>query len=303
MVRKCSAIAAVLAFAVLTSISFAQPRRQATGQDPANQREIMQQQQRTRWFQQQIDELKSRQDALIGQLQAIHAVAVKEEATETADKIEQLIGSQQESFRAQLSQLQQQQQRAMQGMRQRADRPGRAARRGRSAPDVELKSFDGRSYKLSDFNDQIVVLEWFSTDCPFSRYHYDTKSTMIDLAKKYKDKEVAWFAINSTASTNPAANVTFMKEHKLPYPIIDDRAGRIGRAFGARTTPHVFVIDQDGVVAYQGAIDNAPMGKVEADVANVNYVDQAISQLLAGQNVSTPATPPYGCSVKYGNGR
>ncbi len=304
MVRKRSAIAAVLAFAALTSVSFAQPAGPATpGQAPGDRREAMAQQQRARWFQVQIDELKSRQDALIGQLQAIHAVAVKEKATQTAEQVEKLINSQQESFRAQLSQLQQQQQRAMQGLRQRARRPERTARRGRRAPDVELKSFDGRTYKLSDFKDQIVVLEWMNLDCPFSMYHYKTKTSMIDLAKKYKDKEVVWFAINSTANTSPEANVAFAKDHKLPYPIIDDRSGRIGRAFGARTTPHVFVIDRDGIVAYQGAVDNAPMGKVEANVASVNYVDQAISQLLAGQQVSTPATPPYGCSIKYSNGR
>ncbi len=289
MVRKGNLIAVASVVAVLTSISLAQPGSGAMGQDPGNQRAAVQQQQRTRRFQQQIDELKSRQDALIGQLQAIHAVAVEEKATQTADKIEKLISSQQESFRVRLSQLQQQQQRVMQGMRQRADRPARAARRGRRAPNVELKSFDGRTYNLSDFQDRVVVLEWFNMDCPFSKYHYATKSTMVDLAKTYKDKEVVWFAINSTHSTNPEVNVAFAKQHKLPYPIIDDRSGRIGRALGARTTPHVFVIDQEGIVAYQGAIDNAPMGKVEANVANVNYVDQAISQLLAGQPVSTPA--------------
>jgi len=162
-----------------------------------------------------------------------------------------------------------------------------------------LKSFDGRTHKLSDFQGRIVVLEWFNMECPFSLYHYATKPTMAELANKYKDKEVVWLAVNSTNHTKPETNLAFVKEHKLPFPIIDDRSGQIGRAFGARTTPHMFVIDKDGVIVYQGAIDNAPMGKVEANVANINYIDQALSQLLAGQPVSTPVTPPYGCSVKY----
>jgi peroxiredoxin len=301
MTRRWNLVAVVEAVLAVTSVSLAQPGSQPMGQDPANQRAAMQQQQRTQWLQQQIDDLTSQQDALIGQLQAIHAIAVKEKATETADKIEKLIAGQQEGFRTRLAQLQQQQQRITQGMRQRADRPGRVARRGRRAPDVELKSFDGRTYKLSDLEGRIVVLEWINLDCPFSMYHHKTKMTMVDLANKYKDKEVVWLAVNSTNNTNPEANLRFAKEYKLPYPIIDDRSGQIGRAFGARTTPHMFVIDRDGVIVYQGAIDNAPMGKVEANVANVNYVDQAISQLLAGQPVSMPATPPYGCSVKYAN--
>ncbi len=301
MTRKWNSVAIALVVLSWTSISLAQGGSGPAGQDPANQRMAMQQQQRVQALQQQIDDLKSQQDSLIEQLQAIHAAALKEKATETAGKVEKLIASQQESFRTRLAQLQQQQQRMTQGMRQRADRPGRAGRRGRSAPDLELKSFDGRTYKLSDLEGRIVVLEWFNMECPFSKYHHDTKPTMVDLANKYKDKEVVWLAVNSTSHTSAEANVAFAKEHKLTYPIIDDRSGQIGRAFGARTTPHMFVIDKDGVIVYQGAIDNAPMGKVEANVANVNYVDQAISQLLAGQPVTMSTTPPYGCSVKYPN--
>ena len=301
MTRKWNFFAIGSVVLLLASLSPAQEGSAPAGQDRANQRMAMQQQQRVQALQQQIDELQGEPESLITQLQAIHASAVKEKATETAGKVEKLIAGQQETFRTRLAQLQQQRQRMTQGMRQRADRPQRAGRRGRSAPDVEFKSFDGRTYKLSDLEGRIVVLEWFNMECPFSLYHYNTKPTMVDLANKYKDKEVVWLAVNSTSHTKVEANVAFAKEHKLPFPIIDDRSGQIGRAFGARTTPHMFVIDKDGVIVYQGAIDNAPMGKVEANVANVNYVDQAISQLLAGQPVTTPTTPPYGCSVKYPN--
>ncbi len=299
MTWKRNSIVVASAVLFLASISAAQGGSQPAGQDPAGQRAAMQQQQRVQALQQQIDELKTQQDSLIAQLQGIHATAVKEKATETAGKVEKLIAAQQETFRTRVAQLQQQQQRMAEATRQRAERPERAARRGRRAPDVELKSFDGRTYKLSDLEGRIVVLEWFNMECPFSLYHYATKPTMVQLANKYKDKEVVWLAVNSTNHTKPEANLAFIKEHKLPFPIIDDRSGQIGRAFGARTTPHMFVIDRDGVIVYQGAIDNAPMGKVEANVANVNHVDQALSQLLAGQPVSTTTTPPYGCSVKY----
>jgi len=299
MTGKYNSIAVVSMVLFLVAISAAQSSAPPAGQDPAGQRVAMQQQQRVQALQQQIDELKAQQDSLIAQLQAIHTTAVKEKATETAGKVEKLIASQQEAFRTRMAQLQQQQQRMAQATRQRAARPERAARRGRSAPDVELKSFDGRTYQLSDLEGRIVVLEWFNMECPFSLYHHATKPTMVELANKYKDKEVVWLAVNSTNHTKPEANLAFIKEHKMPFPIIDDRSGQIGRAFGARTTPHMFVIDKDGVIVYQGAIDNAPMGKVEANVANVNYVDQALSLLLTGRPVSTTTTPPYGCSVKY----
>lgn len=315
MTRKWNVVAVVLAAMVLASISPAQtdgqdvpqarrrPAVQAApaqpgAQDTTNLRETMQQQ-RVQALRQEMEELRTQHDTLIRQLRAIHATAAKEKATETASQIERLIRERQEAHRTRISDLEQQQQRLIGAMRQRADRPERAARRGRRAPDVEFKSFDGRTYKLSDLEGRIVVLEWFNMECPFSLYHYATKPTMVELANKYKDKEVVWLAVNSTNHTKPETNLAFIKEHKLPFPIIDDRSGQIGRAFGARTTPHMFVIDRDGVIVYQGAIDNAPMGKVEADVASVNYVDQALSELLAGQPVSTPTTPAYGCTVKY----
>lgn len=300
---KWNAAAIVLAVLLAASISVAQPGSDPVGQDPGNQRPALQQQQRAQWLAEQIDQWKRHQDILVKQLREIHATAVKENADDTANRIEKLISTQQETFRVRLGQLEQQQQRMTRPERQRADRPERPARRGRSAPDVELKSFDGRTYKLADLKGQIVVLEWFNMECPFSLYHYATKPTMVELADRYKDKEVVWLAVNSTSNTNPQTNLDFAKKHKLPYPIVDDRAGSIGRAFGARTTPHVFVIDKDGVIVYQGAIDNAPMGKVETNVATINYVDQAVTQLLTGQQVTTPATPPYGCSVKYSSAR
>jgi len=122
---------------------------------------------------------------------------------------------------------------------------------------------------------------------------------MIDLAKKYKDKDVVWLAINGTSHTKPAPNEAFAAKHNMPYPLLDDRSGKVGRAYGAKTTPHMFVIAPTGGIVYEGAIDNSPLGKTPAGQKPVNYVDKALTELLAGNEVSTASTKSYGCSVKY----
>jgi len=120
---------------------------------------------------------------------------------------------------------------------------------------------------------------------------------MVTLAGKYKEKNVVWLAINSTNQATSQENMDYAKEHGIAYPILDDRAGTVGRAYGAKTTPHMFVIDTKGNIAYDGAIDNAPMGKTTEVM--VNYVDKALEELTSGKSVSIPTTKPYGCSVKY----
>ncbi|MBW7988776.1 MAG: redoxin domain-containing protein [Planctomycetes bacterium] len=167
------------------------------------------------------------------------------------------------------------------------------------APQFELNSFDGKTVSLSDYRGKIVVLEWFNMECPFSRYHYETKNTMAELANKYKSKNVVWFAVNSTNHTTPKANKTFTDKRKLPFPILDDRSGKVGRAYGAKTTPHVFVINPRGRIVYDGAIDDSPLGKKKEGV--VNYVDNVLAELTTGKTVSISNTKPYGCTVKYAN--
>ncbi|MHC4521371.1 MAG: redoxin domain-containing protein [Planctomycetota bacterium] len=297
MRRKLIAVSAVLTILISGSLALAQreggpregdPRRPG----PPGERQAAR-------IRQQIGELKANHEALIAELRAIHAAAVNEKAPETAGKVEKLIDKRQKTFQTRMQQLERLQERVQQAMRSRMERPERPERRGRRAPDFELNSFDGRTVSLSQYKGRVVVLEWFNMECPFSKYHYETKPTMPNLAKKYKNKEVVWLAINSTNHTTPEANTAFAKKYKLPFPILDDRSGRVGRAYGARTTPHVFVIDKDGYVAYQGAIDSAPMGKAQAGATTVGYVDNALAELTTGKSVSTPATPPYGCSVKY----
>jgi peroxiredoxin len=167
------------------------------------------------------------------------------------------------------------------------------------APGFTLANYDGRQISLSDYGGKIVVLEWLNFECPFVKYHYETKTTMADLAEKYKDMNVAWLAINSTKHATRDQDREFAEKHKLPYPILDDRSGKTGRAYGAVTTPHMFVIDTGGSVVYNGAIDNAPRGKVDGGGEPVNYVDRALSELAAGKTVTTGRTKPYGCTVKY----
>jgi peroxiredoxin len=165
---------------------------------------------------------------------------------------------------------------------------------GNKAPEFTLANYDGETISLSDYKGKIVVLEWFNYECPFVKYHYEKAKTMIELPNKYKD--VVWLAINSTGHLTTEKNKEFAEKHKLSYPILDDRTGKVGHAYGAKTTPHMFIIDAKGNIAYNGAIDNSPMGKEENVI---NYVDKALAELTTGKEVSTPTTEPYGCSVKY----
>jgi len=237
----------------------------------------------------------------IDELRAIHDLAVKEKATETAGRLERLISRyQRESIGDRTREPLPRPERLERPSRERPAEPGRdieGESSGKRAPEFELNSFDGKTVRLSDYRGKIVVLEWFNFECPLSRYHYETKNTMVELAKKYKDNNVVWFAVNSTSHTTPEANKDFAQKHKLPYVILDDRSGKIGRAYGAETTPHMYIIDPRGSIVYEGAIDDSPLGQKKEGV--VNYVDNALAELIAGKAVSTAKTKPYGCTVKY----
>jgi peroxiredoxin len=168
------------------------------------------------------------------------------------------------------------------------------------APLFTLTNYDGKEVSLADFEGKIVVLEWLNYDCPFVKYHYETASTMVDLANKYAEKGVVWLAINSTNYATAETNKAFAQKDSIPYPILDDHKGNVGHAYGAERTPELFVIDRGGQIAYHGAIDNAPLGKLsEGQTEKINYVDNALTELLAGKDVTVPETKPYGCTVKY----
>ena len=167
---------------------------------------------------------------------------------------------------------------------------------GEKAPQFSLQDQDGRTVSLGDYHGKIIVLEWINPQCPYVRRHARAK-TMLNLADQYKDKDVVWLGIDSTRSDTQADDQAWIRKNGLPYPVLDDSNGQVGKAYGAKTTPHMFVIDKDGKVVYEGAIDNDQEG--DKGSARVNYVSQALDEVLAGNPVSVPETKPYGCGVKY----
>jgi peroxiredoxin len=172
--------------------------------------------------------------------------------------------------------------------------PGAAV--GSTVPAFSLTDQNGKTVSLSDYKGKIVVLEWTNPGCPFVRRHYREK-TMTTLASKFADKNVAWIAINSTNGDTTLTNADWAKQNSITYPILDDSKGVVGKAFGAKSTPDMFIINTDGALVYEGAIDNDPDGDKGAD--RVNYVQQALGEIIAGKPVSVPQTLSYGCHVAY----
>ncbi|HYM21007.1 MAG TPA: thioredoxin family protein [Candidatus Kapabacteria bacterium] len=174
---------------------------------------------------------------------------------------------------------------------------------GKSAPNFTLPDLDGKPVKLSDFKGKIVVLEWINEGCPFSRGHYES-GNMQSLQKTYTSKGVIWLTINSTRPDHPEAFnsakskqvLTEWKSNATTNLMDEDRT--VGHLYDAKTTPHMFVIDANGIVRYQGAIDDH-RGTDGGKNAHVNYVQEALDDILAGKEVTVTTTTPYGCSVKY----
>lgn len=172
---------------------------------------------------------------------------------------------------------------------------------GQDAPAIELTDTDGKTVKLSDFKGKIVVLEWFNPACPYILKHHTKNTTMADTYNKFKDKGVVWLAINSGAAgkegAGKEASAKAKTDWKMPFPVLIDESGKVGKAYGAKNTPAMYVIDANGKLAYMGAIDSDDS---PSKVGDTNYVAQAVSQLLAKETVATQVTKPYGCGVKYG---
>ena len=166
---------------------------------------------------------------------------------------------------------------------------------GRPAPDFALGDVYGKSFKLSEFKDHVVVLEWLNKGCPVSRRCHD-QAIMQGVYKKYAAKGVIWLAIDTTRGLQPAANRVYAAEQGMAYPILHDLDGSVGKLYGAKTTPHMYVIDKKGVLVYAGAIDDDPPGR---NKDRTNYVAAALDAVLAGNPVAKPKTDSYGCGVKY----
>lgn len=166
---------------------------------------------------------------------------------------------------------------------------------GAPAPDFTLVDQAGQSHTLSSYRGKLVVLEWTNPTCPFVVRHSET-GTMRTLDAEFADSDVVWLAIDSSRTVVPADSEAFRAANHLAYPVLQDPHGAVGRQYGARTTPHMFVIDREGNVRYSGAIDDDPRGQVETPT---NHVARAVRALLQGQAPPVTQTEPYGCSVKY----
>jgi peroxiredoxin len=167
---------------------------------------------------------------------------------------------------------------------------------GRPAPAFTLKDESGKEHSLARYKGKVVVLEWTNPACPFVKRHYTAK-TMEKTRAGFDAQKVVWLAVDSTASNTPEKSAAWKKAEGFGYPVLQDAEGTVGRAYGAKTTPHMYVIDGEGVVRYAGAIDDDPRGNKKEGVTN--HVQGAVDALLSGRPVPASTTEPYGCTVKY----
>ena len=175
---------------------------------------------------------------------------------------------------------------------------------GQPAPDFTARDTGGREVRLSSFKGKIVVLEWTNHDCPYVKKHYGT-GNMQSLQKDATGQGVIWLTISSS-STGAQGHVNGLEAEKLtsdrkavPTAFLLDHDGRVGRLYGATATPHMYVIDKSGVLAYMGAIDDKPSTNRDDVPIARNYVREALGAVQNGQPVKTASTRVYGCTIKY----
>jgi peroxiredoxin len=174
----------------------------------------------------------------------------------------------------------------------------RQAEIGKPAPDFTLTDLNGKAHKLSDYRGKPVVLEWFSPACPYCVYAYSAEGPLAEQPERLQEEGVVWLSVNSQNPKHPGADVeknqAFVAAHEMQAPVLMDPDGVVGRAYGAKTTPHCFVIDAKGVLVYAGGLDNSPAGRPDGDAKVVNYVDAAITDLRAGKPVAIDTARAYG---------
>jgi peroxiredoxin len=176
---------------------------------------------------------------------------------------------------------------------------------GAPAPNFTAVDSNGKTHNLSDFKGKTVVLEWTNHECPFVRKHYDTNN-MQKLQKTATGQGVVWLSIVSSAPgqqgfvNSAKANELTKSRNASPTAVILDPDGKVGRLYGAKTTPHMFVIAPNGNLAYMGAIDDKPSANKDDVATAQNYVQAALDAIKANRAVAVSTTQPYGCSVKYG---
>ncbi len=175
---------------------------------------------------------------------------------------------------------------------------------GHKAPSFNATDSSGKTRSLDEFGGKLVVLEWWNPQCPFVGKHYGS-GNMQKLQKEWTGKGVAWLTVDSSAPGQQGyleaaqANALMKEKGGAPSAILLDPEGKVGKAYGAKTTPHMYVIAKDGTLAYAGGIDDKPSTD-QGDIASAtNYVGTALAELSSGKPVTTKTSQPYGCSVKY----
>lgn len=176
---------------------------------------------------------------------------------------------------------------------------------GEAAPSFTLPASNGKNVSLDDYKGKWVVLEWWNNGCPYVKYHY--QGNMQKLQKEFTDDGAIWLSICSSAQ-GQQGYVTAEEANKLmeslkgsPTAVLLNPEGDVGKKYAAKTTPQMFLISPKGELMYDGAIDNAPNGRVPAGEKLVNYIKQAYEEAKSGKEVSVKKTRPYGCNVKYKN--
>ena len=175
---------------------------------------------------------------------------------------------------------------------------------GSNAPEFSLPDAKGNTHSLAGYKGKYVVLEWFNPECPFVKKHYGS-GNMQKLQKEFTDKGVVWLTIDSNApglegnmTPEQVSNtISSWKTHQTAFLL--DPEGKAGRAYGAKNTPHMFVINPEGKIVYEGAIDSKATPNPADIPTSTNYVKAALDEAMSGKPVSNPNTRPYGCSVKY----
>lgn len=171
----------------------------------------------------------------------------------------------------------------------------------KAAPPFSLPDLQGQPVSLADHAGKTVVLEWFNPGCPYVKAAHGAGAPLDKMAQQWADKGVVWLAINSGApgkqGTGVDTNRAAAAQWSMDHPILIDEDGAVGKAYGAKTTPQMVVVDPIGVVRYAGGLDNAPMGKASGE--RQDYLGDALTSVLGGTKPATAITKPYGCSVKY----
>ena len=182
--------------------------------------------------------------------------------------------------------------------------PARAARVGQPAPDFSLPDTGGKAVRRADFRGRFVVLEWTNPGCPFVRKHYES-GNMGATQKLARDQGVAWLPINSTETASgdylePPRLADWLKQHQgVPTAVLMDPEGTTGRAYDAKTTPHLYIVDPQGMLVYAGGIDSIASARVSDIEKATNHVKAALADIAAKRPIAQAVTKPYGCTIKY----